>query len=96
MNYFGKTIIFSGRIYNDKNSIDNVRCELTLDQRATNNNKVKVFYPSKDYIRINEITNTDPIFIYSKFSWRKIFIIDRKSTRLNSSHIPLSRMPSSA
>ena len=24
------------------------------------------------------------------------FIIDRKSTRLNSSHIPLSRMPSSA
>ena len=25
-----------------------------------------------------------------------IFLIDRKSTRLNSSHIPLSRMPSSA
>ena len=24
------------------------------------------------------------------------FIVDRKSTRLNSSHIPLSRMPSSA
>ena len=29
-----------------------------------------------------------------KFS--KIAVIDRKSTRLNSSHIPLSRMPSSA
>ena len=27
---------------------------------------------------------------------RKGFILDRKSTRLNSSHIPLSRMPSSA
>ena len=26
----------------------------------------------------------------------KEFLIDRKSTRLNSSHIPLSRMPSSA
>ena len=25
-----------------------------------------------------------------------VFILDRKSTRLNSSHIPLSRMPSSA
>ena len=27
---------------------------------------------------------------------RKIELLDRKSTRLNSSHIPLSRMPSSA
>ena len=27
---------------------------------------------------------------------RNIRVIDRKSTRLNSSHIPLSRMPSSA
>ena len=25
-----------------------------------------------------------------------LFLLDRKSTRLNSSHIPLSRMPSSA
>ena len=28
--------------------------------------------------------------------FRKIVVTDRKSTRLNSSHIPLSRMPSSA
>ena len=27
---------------------------------------------------------------------QKKFLTDRKSTRLNSSHIPLSRMPSSA
>ena len=27
---------------------------------------------------------------------RPLFALDRKSTRLNSSHIPLSRMPSSA
>ena len=29
-------------------------------------------------------------------AWNIAVIIDRKSTRLNSSHIPLSRMPSSA
>ena len=32
-------------------------------------------------------------FVASKSAWNKT---DRKSTRLNSSHIPLSRMPSSA
>ena len=31
-----------------------------------------------------------------KLSDRGLFCGDRKSTRLNSSHIPLSRMPSSA
>lgn len=74
MNYFGKTIIFSGQIYNDKNSIDNVRCELTLDQRDTNNNKVRIFYPSKDHKRIEEITETSPIFISSEIYGRKIFV----------------------
>ena len=29
-------------------------------------------------------------------SFRQVIRLDRKSTRLNSSHIPLSRMPSSA
>mgnify|MGYP003340941481 CR=1 FL=1 len=28
--------------------------------------------------------------------WQQPELLDRKSTRLNSSHIPLSRMPSSA
>ena len=28
--------------------------------------------------------------------WQQADLLDRKSTRLNSSHIPLSRMPSSA
>ena len=32
----------------------------------------------------------------AKSCWRNSHIRDRKSTRLNSSHIPLSRMPSSA
>ena len=35
----------------------------------------------------------DPSF---KDEARKLLTVDRKSTRLNSSHIPLSRMPSSA
>ena len=29
-------------------------------------------------------------------AWQYVLVVDRKSTRLNSSHIPLSRMPSSA
>ena len=34
---------------------------------------------------------------YKKYrNWMNEYLIDRKSTRLNSSHIPLSRMPSSA
>ena len=34
--------------------------------------------------------------IGKEYSYKKIPCLDRKSTRLNSSHIPLSRMPSSA
>ena len=33
---------------------------------------------------------------YGTVLWDYLFEKDRKSTRLNSSHIPLSRMPSSA
>ena len=36
---------------------------------------------------------TPPIYQTSTFAFENV---DRKSTRLNSSHIPLSRMPSSA
>ena len=35
-------------------------------------------------------------FDMTKVTANKIMLKDRKSTRLNSSHIPLSRMPSSA
>ena len=37
------------------------------------------------------VDRTDPRCV-----WCRAELIDRKSTRLNSSHIPLSRMPSSA
>ena len=54
--------------------------------------------------RLKEKIDITKIFIYGSYA-KGIFqtdsdidicIIDRKSTRLNSSHIPLSRMPSSA
>ena len=43
-----------------------------------------------------------PVMIFGHMIWELYYlgfaaaIVDRKSTRLNSSHIPLSRMPSSA
>ena len=38
-----------------------------------------------------------PLSAYKKIRGQgESFLLDRKSTRLNSSHIPLSRMPSSA
>ena len=59
----------------------------------------------KDKTYKSEIKNTEIrniLTYYNPLSWiwagltAKGEIIDRKSTRLNSSHIPLSRMPSSA
>ena len=47
-----------------------------------NPSRIEYFYPIQDTYGGREITVTR--------------ITDRKSTRLNSSHIPLSRMPSSA
>ena len=53
------------------------------------------------YLRANEIfydatkDRLDAVLIGNDFG-RQTGLIDRKSTRLNSSHIPLSRMPSSA
>ena len=45
-----------------------------------------------------EVAKEDPIdFAYLDIEPDQLYLlIDRKSTRLNSSHIPLSRMPSSA
>ena len=52
-------------------------------------------YSEKDFEKISNASKKIPIFYSSNFSIG-IALIDRKSTRLNSSHIPLSRMPSSA
>ena len=47
------------------------------------------------HLNIPEICLTSPVPL-SHFSSLALQFPDRKSTRLNSSHIPLSRMPSSA
>lgn len=74
MSYFGETIIFTGQIYNNGNIVKNVRCELTLDQRNTNKNNIKIFYPDKDSKKIDKITKINPIFIKSDMYGRKIFV----------------------
>ena len=56
----------------------------------TNQTRVLKQYRQYKNGNINHFKNAPSIYSYC---WR---IIDRKSTRLNSSHIPLSRMPSSA
>ena len=45
---------------------------------------------------IERIGMSSAILTHIPAGKEKIRIVDRKSTRLNSSHIPLSRMPSSA
>ena len=43
----------------------------------------------------NAVVNAGVLKTMNHF-WRMMFLTDRKSTRLNSSHLKLSRMPSSA
>ena len=45
---------------------------------------------------LRDIVKEAPLFTPQMPKTGKPFSVDRKSTRLNSSHIPLSRMPSSA
>ena len=49
----------------------------------------------KHTLPYDEIPNF-PVSTVESHQGKLIFGLDRKSTRLNSSHIPLSRMPSSA
>ena len=52
-------------------------------------------YPPELFI--DQITNgVIAEYVLPKRAWIMAYQADRKSTRLNSSHIPLSRMPSSA
>ena len=62
------------------------------------NEKVLEFKEDYSKIKIIETENMQNIIVSGKpyMSWDKADELDRKSTRLNSSHIPLSRMPSSA
>ena len=70
--------------------------------------KTNIFYTKKKEIRkiiLNDVDNNEIIYGQSAINkqlprklrvYTEDYDIDRKSTRLNSSHIPLSRMPSSA
>ena len=57
---------------------------LILKATWNNNTENKVFYSEQDYGFLNIVTG------------KQMTLSDRKSTRLNSSHITRSRMPSSA
>ena len=61
-------------------------------------NLTRLFFPNEKITVIRDFSGPQPPCIYTEVS-DKITIsvnIDRKSTRLNSSHIEESRMPSSA
>ena len=59
----------------------------------TNSKDQPLFKDGQDYWQVSE--NIRDIYL-SEGSLLTLLDLDRKSTRLNSSHIPLSRMPSSA
>ena len=63
-----------------------IRIELTIKEIRGNIEKVWIINNRIDYDRST--------FVPTEFI--RTYNTDRKSTRLNSSHIPLSRMPSSA
>ena len=58
----------------------------SVDFFMTSNSKIKLFIPQLH----------GSLKRYTKEEIRKDIILDRKSTRLNSSHTDISRMPSSA
>ena len=67
---------------------DGVR-EIKLIRETSSGNRIRV--PATI-----DIVNGRIEFLKSPFALKDEIKADRKSTRLNSSHIPLSRMPSSA
>ena len=56
----------------------------------------RMFSPDLIYVHSSAIVDNKQSYIDSMRTGTVIYKTDRKSTRLNSSHIPLSRMPSSA
>ena len=75
-----------------KNLLNSVR----LIGNVGGNPEVKEFEGGKKLAKLNLATNEKVTLgtgtVVENTQWHR----DRKSTRLNSSHIPLSRMPSSA
>ena len=57
---------------------------------------VREFTKKFDGVDVLDLRVSDEILLEAKVQSDSKLQLDRKSTRLNSSHIPLSRMPSSA
>ena len=83
------------------NSLNNAQLAISGDTRAQNYNPYQVGYYSNyfngstDYLTIPSPSGSVYDLASGNFTI-EAWVKDRKSTRLNSSHIPLSRMPSSA
>ena len=94
----------------DGNSYDQVSFTLHDPADEENYYQMKLWYDDEeDFSRYMNLNTIDPLYVYS-YDYNALLLQDktfngedfpvrlrdRKSTRLNSSHIPLSRMPSSA
>ena len=75
--------------------IINSREETVITWNSTGVSDVRIEYTLDNGKNWNIISNNTAASLGS-YNWTTPNISDRKSTRLNSSHIPLSRMPSSA
>ena len=70
---------------------------LIVEDDTINQKLLKTILISSGYKTITADDGEEALLYYRKNTEIDIILLeDRKSTRLNSSHIPLSRMPSSA
>ena len=78
-------------------SINNLSIKLYIDEEMSTNDPYVVHNSTGDKNSVIVIVNKNhPFWNELEGSSGILNYLDRKSTRLNSSHIPLSRMPSSA
>ena len=86
------------------NSLDDLKSSLTPDleiwltngQWLLKQDDWQTKFPQYDWVKAIETKIDSEKDLDSAIVFGVIPLLDRKSTRLNSSHIPLSRMPSSA
>ena len=78
-------------------SSETTRFSIDLPPSVSDLEKVKIPPLMEKLNNLWHLSNTDLVFSQAMI-WAFVYgtMLDRKSTRLNSSHIPLSRMPSSA
>ena len=72
---------------------DRIKADITEAMKARDEAKLSTLRMVLSAIQNAEVAGDEAIVLTDD---QAIKVLDRKSTRLNSSHIPLSRMPSSA